>query len=80
MDCSLPDSSVHGIPQDILDWVSMPSSRDLPDPGIKTASPTVPALQVDSLPLNHGGNSETVYCNTKRINKTAFEASAILYR
>ena len=30
----------------------MPSSRDLPDPGIK---PTSPALQVDSLPAEPPG-------------------------
>ena len=27
----------------------MPSSRDLPDPGIEPVSPASPALQVDSL-------------------------------
>ena len=27
----------------------MPSSRDLPDPGIESESPAIPALQVDSL-------------------------------
>jgi len=31
----------------ILEWVAMPSSRDLPDPGIE---PRSPALQADSLP------------------------------
>ena len=36
MDCSPPDSSVHGVLQArILEWVDVPSSRDLPDPGIK---------------------------------------------
>ena len=35
-DCSPPGSSVHGILKArILEWVAMPSSRDLPDPGIK---------------------------------------------
>ena len=39
MDCSLAGSSVHGILQArILEWVAMPSSRDLPDPGIKLGS------------------------------------------
>ena len=72
MDCSLPDSSVHGIPQEsILEWGAMPSSRDLPDSGIKLASPTVPALQANSLLLNHRENPETVYFNIKKINKTA---------
>ena len=31
----------------------MPSSGDLPDPGIKPVSPVAPALQADSLPLSH---------------------------
>ena len=36
MDRSLPGSSLHGILQArILEWVAMPSSRDLPDSGIK---------------------------------------------
>ena len=36
MDCSLPGSSVHGILQaGILEWVVVPSSRDLPNPEIK---------------------------------------------
>ena len=34
LDYSLPGSSVHGILQArILEWVAMPSSRDLPDAG-----------------------------------------------
>ena len=34
--CSLPGSYVHGILQArILEWVTMSSSRDLPDPGIE---------------------------------------------
>ena len=49
---SLPGSSVHGILQAyILEWVVI--SWDLPDPGIKPGSP---ALQADSLPLNHWGS------------------------
>jgi len=51
MDYSQPDSSVRGILQArILEWVAIPFSRDLPDPGIK---PVSPALQVDSLLLSH---------------------------
>ena len=47
MDSSPPCSSVHGILQArILEWVSMPSSRDLPNPGIEPGSP---ALQPESL-------------------------------
>ena len=56
MDNSLPGSSVHGILQArILEWVTMPSSRDLPDPGIKPTSPVASSLQADSLPLSNQG-------------------------
>ena len=42
MDCSPLGSSVHGILQaKILEWVAIPSPRDLPDPGIKTKSPAL---------------------------------------
>ena len=38
-DHSPPGSSVRGIlPARILDWVAMPSSRDLPGPGIEPTS------------------------------------------
>ena len=36
-----------------LEWVVMPSSGDLPNPGIEARSPS---LQVDSLPLSHQGS------------------------
>ena len=50
MDCNPLGSSVHGILQvRILEWIAMSSSRDLPDPGIESASPAAPALQADSL-------------------------------
>ena len=43
--CSLPGSPVHGILQArILEWVAMPSSRELRDPGIEPASLMSPAL------------------------------------
>ena len=45
MDCGLPGSSVHGILQ-------ARTPGDLPDPGIKTGSPT---LQADSLPTELQG-------------------------
>ena len=45
MDCSLPGSSVHGISQErILERVAMPSSKGLPDTGIKPVSFMSPAL------------------------------------
>ena len=38
MDCSISGSSVHGISQaEILEWVAISFSRDLPDPEIKLA-------------------------------------------
>ena len=36
----------------------MPSSGDLPTPGIEPMSLTSPAVQVDSLPLVHLGSPE----------------------
>jgi len=55
MGYSQPGSSVHGILQArILEWVAMPSSRDLPDPGIKFPSLVSNAgrLKEDSLPTD----------------------------
>ena len=58
VDCSLPGSSVHGILQArILEWVAISFSRDLPDPGIKPASP---ALQADALPSQPPGKLQRV--------------------
>ena len=51
MDCSLPDSS-RILQARILEWVAMPFSRILPNPGIK---PRPPALQADSLPSEPPG-------------------------
>ena len=50
--CATPydpmDYIVHGILQaKILEWVTFPFSRDIPNPGIEPRSPT---LQADSLP------------------------------
>ena len=45
MDCSLPNSSVHGILQArILEWLPFPSPGYLPNPGIAPLSPACPAL------------------------------------
>ena len=45
MVCGPPGSSVHGILlARILECVAMPSSRDLPNPGIEPASLKAPAL------------------------------------
>ena len=51
--CDPMDYTAHGILQArILEWVAVPFSRDLPNPGIKPRSPT---LQVDSLPAEPPG-------------------------
>ena len=43
LDCRLLESSLHGVPQErILEWVSIPSSRDRLDPWLE---PGFPALQ-----------------------------------
>ena len=53
MVCNLPGSSVRGILQTRLrGWVSIPVSRDLPNPGIELRCPT---LQADSLPSGPPG-------------------------
>ena len=45
MDCGLPEFFIHGILQAwITEWVSMPSSRDIPKPGNKPRSLVSPAL------------------------------------
>ena len=45
VDCSPPGFYVHRILQArILEWVAMPFSTDLPDPGIEPASFMAPAL------------------------------------
>ena len=57
MDGSPPGSSVHGIPQaKILVWVAISFSRDLPDQGIESMPPVVPALQAEYLLLSGGGS------------------------
>ena len=54
MDCSLLSSSVHGFPkQKYWSGLPFPSLEDIPNSGIKLASP---ALQAYSLPLSHQGS------------------------
>ena len=49
MNCSTPDSSVHGVFQArIFEWVAITFPGDLPNTGIESRSP---ALQADSLPF-----------------------------
>ena len=53
------DNTVHGILQvRILEWIALPLSGDLPNPGIQ---PRSPALQVDSLPTEPSGKTTSIY-------------------
>ena len=57
MNYNSPGSPVHGALQaGLLEWVAMPHSSNLPDPGIKCVPLVAPALQADSLPLSHQGS------------------------
>ena len=58
MDCSPPDSFVHGISQaTIHEGVAISSSRGFPDPGIE---PMSSALQTDSLPSEPPGKPTSI--------------------
>ena len=60
MDCSPPGSSVHGILQArILEWVAMPSSRDLPDWGVEPVSHYVSWVGRQALYHWQGPNQKT---------------------
>ena len=60
MNCSLPGSSVHGIPrQEYWGGLPFPSPGDHPNPRIEPTSPASPALQVDSLPTEPPGKPRT---------------------
>ena len=69
MDCNPPGSSVPGTLQArILEWVAMPSCRDLPNPGTEHASLTSPAVAgrffATALPLDH--YLGVVFCSSHR--------------
>ena len=58
-----PGSSVHGISQArVLEWLPFPSPGDIPYPGIE---PVSPALQMDSLTLNHQGSPPNTLYSVK---------------
>ena len=58
MDCSPPGTSAHGILQaQILEWVAIPFSGDLPDARIE---PRSPSLKADSLPSEPPGKPARV--------------------
>ena len=68
MDCSLPDSSVHGMLQArILKCVAMPSSRGCSRPRTEPTSFTSPALGGSSLPPVPLGKTHT-YIKPEIIN------------
>ena len=88
MDCSSPDSSVHGISQArILQLLPFPSPGDLPDPGIQ---PVSPAFQADCLlsepprkPKSTGlGNSQLLQGNfpTQESNQGLQHCRQIFYQ
>ena len=57
MDCSAPGSSAMGFSrQEQQSGLPCSTLGELPDPGIKSASPAPPALQADSLLLSHWGS------------------------
>ena len=88
MDCSPPGSSVHGILQaGIMEWVAIPFSKNLPNPGNK---PRSPVLQVDSLsseppgkPKNTGVGSLSLRQEifpTQKSNRGLLHCRWILYQ
>ena len=62
--CDLMDVAYHGILQArILEWVAIPFSRDLPDPGIK---PRSPELQDESSLSKPAGKPDVEHTWAKR--------------
>ena len=62
--CSPMDYTIRGILQArILEWVAVPFSRGLPNPGIE---PRCPTLQADSLPAELPGKPMEYYTATER--------------
>ena len=51
--CQAPPSMGFFSRQEHWSGLPCPPPEDLPEPGIKSASPAAPALQTDSLPLGH---------------------------
>ena len=78
MDCSLPGSSVHGIFQArVLEWVPMPSSGDLPNPGVKPMfHMPLPSPYWSIVDLQ---NFISFQCTTEWFNISVDYASELLY-
>ena len=47
--------------QEYRNGLLCPPPRDFPDPGVKPASPKLPTLQTDSLPLSHRGRPKKMW-------------------
>ena len=70
MGCSPPGSSVHEILQAIkLEWIAMPSSRDVPNPGVKPMSLTSPALAGRFFTTSTTWEAPIEYYSAKKRNK-----------
>ena len=66
MGCSPPGFSVHEVLQErILEWVAIPFTGDIPDPGIE---PRSLALQADSLPSEPPGKPSPT-CSQTQFNQ-----------
>ena len=73
IDCSTPVSSVHRILQTrILEWVAMPFSRELPDPGIEPRSPALQQTLLFELLGDPLDVHRTFRKTSKKINITKF--------
>ena len=85
MDCRPPGSAVHGISQARRLELPFPSSRDLPDTGIKPMSPALAGAgrrwQVRSLLLSREGSPEDVYWYLigSGISLMAYDVVPLLY-
>ena len=71
MDCSPPGSSIHGIFQArMLEWLPFPTSGDLPDPRIKSASLAYPSLTGGFFTTMPPGKLENLIFILKTKNQT----------
>ena len=62
MDCSPPGFCLWGFQARILEWFAMPSSGDLPDPGIKHTSLKPPALASGFFTISATWEAQKILC------------------
>ena len=68
MDCSLQGSSVHGVLQArILEWVALPYSRDLPDPGSEPSYKIRDCILTKDVLLEFSRNTLAHYSSSSKI-------------